>query len=295
MTIIKLNRTELNIIKKMCMKQTSMSMKLSRLMLYACLPALLLATASCSTYKKINYLQDVVPDKAERIAINKGILIQPKDMISIVVSSRNPELALMFNLPVISYQAGSEVVSGQGTQRLLGYVVDNDGNIDFPVLGLIKAAGMTRWELANEIKSMIIEQNYIKDPMVTVEFMNFKISVMGEVTAPGTYTIEGDKITLLQALSLAKDLTIFGRRDNVSVIREQDGERVIYQVDLRSVSLFESPAYYLQQNDIVYVEPNKVRAGQSTINENNVKSVSLWVSVGSFLTSLAVLIVNILN
>ena len=146
----------------MCMKQTSMSMKLSRLMLYACLPVLLLATASCSTYKKINYLQDVVPDKAERIAINKGILIQPKDMISIVVSSRNPELALMFNLPVISYQAGSEVVSGQGTQRLLGYVVDNDGNIDFPVLGLIKAAGMTRWELANEIKSMIIEQNYIK-------------------------------------------------------------------------------------------------------------------------------------
>ena len=272
-----------------------MSMKLSRIMLYACLPALLLATASCSTYKKINYLQDVVPDKAERIAINKGILIQPKDMISIVVSSRNPELALMFNLPVISYQAGSEVVSGQGTQRLLGYVVDNDGNIDFPVLGLIKAAGMTRWELANEIKSMIIEQNYIKDPVVTVEFMNFKISVMGEVTAPGTYTIEGDKITLLQALSLAKDLTIFGRRDNVSVIREQDGERVIYQVDLRSVSLFESPAYYLQQNDIVYVEPNKVRAGQSTINENNVKSVSLWVSVGSFLTSLAVLIVNILN
>ena len=285
----------MNIIKKMCMKQTSMSMKLSRLMLYACLPALLLATASCSTYKKINYLQDVVPDKAERIAINKGILIQPKDMISIVVSSRNPELALMFNLPVISYQAGSEVVSGQGSQRLLGYVVDNDGNIDFPVLGLIKAAGMTRWELANEIKSMIIEQNYIKDPVVTVEFMNFKISVMGEVTAPGTYTIEGDKITLLQALSLAKDLTIFGRRDNVSVIREQDGERVIYQVDLRSVSLFESPAYYLQQNDIVYVEPNKVRAGQSTINENNVKSVSLWVSVGSFLTSLAVLIVNILN
>lgn len=285
----------MNIIKKMCMKQTSMSMKLSRLMLYACLPVLLLATASCSTYKKINYLQDVVPDKAERIAINKGILIQPKDMISIVVSSRNPELALMFNLPVISYQAGSEVVSGQGTQRLLGYVVDNDGNIDFPVLGLIKAAGMTRWELANEIKSMIIEQNYIKDPVVTVEFMNFKISVMGEVTAPGTYTIEGDKITLLQALSLAKDLTIFGRRDNVSVIREQDGERVIYQVDLRSVSLFESPAYYLQQNDIVYVEPNKVRAGQSTINENNVKSVSLWVSVGSFLTSLAVLIVNILN
>lgn len=256
---------------------------------------LALTAVSCNTYKKINYLQDIVPDKAERIAINKGILIQPKDMISIVVSSRNPKLALIFNLPVISYQAGSEVVSGQGSQRLLGYVVDNDGYIDFPVLGLVKAAGLTRWELANEIKSMIIEGNYINDPVVTVEFMNFKISVMGEVTSPGTYNIEGDKITLLQALSLAKDLTIFGRRDNVSVIREQGDERIIYQVDLRSASIFESPAYYLQQNDIVYVEPNKVRAGQSTINENNIKSVSLWVSVGSFLTSLAVLIVNILN
>ncbi len=256
---------------------------------------LLAMMTSCSTYKKINYLQDVVPDKAERIAINKGILIQPKDMISIVVSSRNPELALIFNLPVISYQAGSESVSGQGSQRLLGYVVDNDGNIDFPVLGLVKAAGLTRWELAKEIKERIIEGNYIKDPVVTVEFMNFKISVMGEVTSPGTYNIEGDKITILQALSLAKDLTIFGRRDNVSVIREQDGERVIYQVDLRSASIFESPAYYLQQNDIVYVEPNKVRAGQSTINENNIKSVSLWVSIGSFLTSLAVLIVNLIQ
>lgn len=256
---------------------------------------LLAMMTSCSTYKKINYLQDVVPDKAERIAINKGILIQPKDMISIVVSSRNPELALIFNLPVISYQAGSESVSGQGSQRLLGYVVDNDGNIDFPVLGLVKAAGLTRWELAKEIKERIIEGNYIKDPVVTVEFMNFKISVMGEVTSPGTYNIEGDKITILQALSLAKDLTIFGRRDNVSVIREQDGERVIYQVDLRSASIFYSPAYYLQQNDIVYVEPNKVRAGQSTINENNIKSVSLWVSIGSFLTSLAVLIVNLIQ
>lgn len=115
--------------------------------------ALALTAVSCNTYRKINYLQDIVPDKAERIAINKGILIQPKDMISIVVSSRNPELALIFNLPVISYQAGSEVVSGQGSQRLLGYVVDNDGYIDFPVLGLVKAAGLTRWELANLLVS----------------------------------------------------------------------------------------------------------------------------------------------
>lgn len=249
---------------------------------------------SCSTtYKNINYFQDAQPDVSQKIPINEGILIQPKDMISIVVSSRNPELATMFNLPVVSYQAGSEIVAGAGTQRLLGYVVDNDGCIDFPVLGSIKAAGQTRWQLARKIKEELIRQDLIKDPIVTVEFLNFKISVLGEVTAPGTYTIEGDKITILQALSLARDLTIYGKRDNIKVFREKDGQRIIYEVDIRSVDLFDSPAYYLQQNDIVYVEPNTVRAGQSTINENNIKSVSLWVSIGSFLTSLAVLIVNI--
>lgn len=251
---------------------------------------------SCSTtYKNINYFQDAQPDVTQKIPVNEGILIQPKDMISIVVSSRNPELATMFNLPVVSYQAGSEIVAGAGTQRLLGYVVDNDGYIDFPVLGSIKAAGQTRWQLARKIKEELIRQDYIKDPIVTVEFLNFKISVLGEVTAPGTYTIEGDKITILQALSLARDLTIFGKRDNIKVFREKDGERIIYEVDIRSVDLFDSPAYYLQQNDIVYVEPNTVRAGQSTINENNIKSVSLWVSIGSFLTSLSVLIVNIVK
>ena len=113
---------------------------------------------------------------------------------------------------------------------------------------------------------------------------------MGEVNSPGTYTINGDKVTLLEALSMARDLTIYGKRDGVYVVREENGVRTTYNVDLRSVSLFDSPVYYLRQNDVVYVEPNKVRAGQSTINENSLKSVSLWISIGSFLTSLAVLI-----
>ncbi|MCM1177998.1 MAG: polysaccharide biosynthesis/export family protein [Clostridium sp.] len=254
---------------------------------------LMLFVASCSTYKKINYLQDLAPDSPEAIAINKGILIQPKDMISIVVSSKNPELAATFNLPVVSYQAGAEITSSStGQQRLLGYVVDNDGNIDFPILGEMHVAGLTRWELSKQIKKMLIDQDYIKDPVVTVQFMNFKISVIGEVTRPNTYSIDGDKITILEALSLAGDLTIFGKRDNVTVIREQNGERVMHQLDLRSVELFNSPAYYLQQNDVVYVTPNAVRAGQSTINENNIKSVSMWVTISSFLATLATLIIT---
>lgn len=248
--------------------------------------------ASCSTYKKINYLQDLSPDSPEAIAINKGILIQPKDMISIIVSSRNSELAAMFNLPAVSYQAGSEIAGSGTSQRMLGYVVDNDGNIDFPVVGMINVAGQTRWELAKHIKKMLIDQDYIKDPVVTVEFLNFKVSVIGEVSRPNTYSIEGDKITILEALSLAGDLTIFGQRNNVAVIREQNGERVIHHVDLRSVEMFNSPAYYLQQNDVVYVTPNAVRAGQSTVNENSLKSVSMWITISSFLATLATLIVS---
>ncbi len=224
--------------------------------------ALILASCSSRTYRNINYLQDVTSDSTWKMTANAGVVIQPKDQLSIVVSSKDPELAASFNLPVASYQAGSEITAtSYGNQRLLGYVVDNDGDIDFPIL------------------------------VVTVEFMNFRISVLGEVNSPGSYTVSGDKITILQALSLAKDLTIYGKRDNITVIREQNGKRESYKIDLRSKNLFDSPAYYLQQNDVVYVEPNKVRARQSTLNENNVRSVGFWTSIGSFLTSVANLII----
>ena len=253
------------------------------------------ALFSCRTYEKINYIQDVKPEEKTAIENFSSIRIQPRDMISIIVSSRNPELAKMFNLPVASYQAGTEFSESGGSQRLIGYVVNENGEIDFPVLGTLKVEGLTRWELADLVKSKIIESNYIKDPIVSVQFMNFKVAVLGEVTSPGSFAVDGDKLTLLDALSLARDLTIFGRRDRVFVIREQAAERCIYQVDLRSVDLFKSPAYYLKQNDVVYVEPNHVRAGQSTINENNIKSVSLWVSIGSFLATFATLMLNVLR
>ena len=123
--------------------------------------------------------------------------------------------------------------------------------------------------------------------------MNFKISVIGEVNSPGTYTIEGDKVTILQAISLAKDLTIFGLRENVSVIRERDGERTIYEVNLCDVSLFKSPAYYLQQNDVVYVQPSEIKARQSTTDDKALRMTSIFVSGGSLLVSLAALIVNL--
>ena len=268
-------------------------MKMNKINILSLLVAAVMSLASCGSVKDIAYFQNKAVDNPEMIDKHAGIVIQPKDMLSIVVSNRNPELVAMFNLPVVSYQAGSEIVSTGGTQRLLGYIVDNDGCIDFPVLGRIKVAGMTRWELSEMIKSKLLSEGLLSDAVVTVEFMNFKVSVLGEVNAPGTYTINGDKVTVLQALSLAKDLTIFGQRENVSVIRERDGERTIYEINLCDVNLFNSPAYYLQQNDIVYVQPSDIKARQSTTDDKALRMTSIFVSGGSLVLSIANIIINL--
>lgn len=256
--------------------------------------AAVLLLGSCSVPTNIAYFQNRLVDSPEQIDKHGGIVIQPKDMLSIVVSSKNPELVVMFNLPVVSYQAGSEVVTS-GYQRLMGYVVDNDGFIDFPILGRLKVSGLTRWELSEMIKKRLLDEGYLTDCVVTVEFMNFKVSVIGEVNAPGTYTIEGDKVTVLQAISLARDLTIFGQRENVTVIRERNNERVMYQINLCDVSMFNSPAYYLQQNDIVYIEPSAIKARQSTTDDKGLRMTSIFVSGGSLLVSIATMIISLIH
>ena len=245
--------------------------------------AVLCGLASCNpeTYKKINYLQDVKQDTTMTMKVNKGIIIQPQDQLSIIVTSRDPRMAMPFNLSVSSFYTGSELSATGASQRITGYVVSNEGDIDFPSLGELHVAGLNRWQLQELIKDRLADSGLLKDAIVTVEFLNFKISVLGEVTAPGTYSVTGDKITILQALALARDLTIFGQRENVQVIREQNGRRQIFKMDLTSSDIFTSEAYYLQQNDVVYVTPSKVRAGQGEINENYFKSGSFWISLAS--------------
>ena len=248
--------------------------------------AVAIATAfvSCNpeTYKKINYLQDINDDTSMSMAVNNGIIIQPQDQLSIIVTSRDPKMAVPFNLSVSNFYTGSELSSSGGAnQRITGYIVDNAGDINFPSLGTIHVSGLNRWELQDLIRSRLSETGLLKDAVVTVEFLNFKVSVLGEVTAPGTYNVTGDKITILQALALARDLTIYGQRDNVRVIREQNGKRQIYVLNLTDSNIFSSPGYYLQQNDVVYVTPSKVRAGQGEINENYFKSGSFWISFAS--------------
>ena len=239
---------------------------------------------SCNTSQKVVYMQDTVAGLPIETGVNVGIIIQPKDVLSIVVSSRNPELAVGLNLPLHQYYAGSSETSSGYNSRQLGYQVDLDGYIDFPVLGKLRVAGLTRERLANMIKQRL-QEDLIRDAIVTADFMNFKISVLGEVRNPGTFTLSDDRITILEAIGRAGDLTIYGRRDNILVRRENEGKVVFYRVDLRMEAFLTSPVYYLQQNDVIYVEPNNTMTARSGINEN--RSLGVWISVASLLTSVA--------
>jgi len=220
------------------------------------------------------------------------ITIRPQDKLSILVNAQDSRLTNLFNLPIISQQVGIDNNYNQA-RGLSGYTVDSNGCIDFPVLGSIRVQGMTREDLAATIKAKLTAGNLVKDPVVTVEFMNLYVSVLGEVAKPGRYRIDKDQVTILDALSMAGDLTIYGKRDCVKVLRSERGMQKSYSVNLCSANhIYSSPVYYLQQDDVVYVEPNDTRKRQSTVNGNNVRSTSFWISLASLMTSIAVLLVK---
>lgn len=246
---------------------------------------------SCAA-PRVAYFTDMKQGTAEQVLNPLEIRVRPEDKISILVNSKDPLLMDLFNLPIISRQIGSS--SGtSNSQGVSGYTINSDGDIDFPVLGKIHVEGMTREEIAAHIKDKLMTQNLVKDPVVTVEFMNLTVSVLGEVAHPGRFNIDKDRLTLLDALGMAGDLTVYGKRENVLVQREENGKKVLYKVNLNSgYDLYASPVYYLQQNDIVYVEPNSMRARQATVNGNNVRSASFWMSLASLLTTITVLIVK---
>lgn len=253
--------------------------------------ASVLVLVACSTSKEISYFQDLRPGESElTLAAPMEIKIQPKDKLSILVNSQDLRLTNLFNLPIVSQQVGQE--SSSGTNRgVSGYTVDSKGDIDFPVLGGLHVQGMTREEVAVYIKKELQSHDLIKDPVVTVEFMNLSVNVMGEVNRPGRYNIDKDHLTILDALSQAGDLTIYGKREKVLVLRNENGTQRVYGINLCSADhLYSSPVYYLQQNDVVYVEPNDTKARQSTVNGNNVRSTLFWISLASLLTTISVLI-----
>lgn len=252
--------------------------------------AVLLLMASCATNKQVSYFQDIIvaSDSTVMEKLPPEITLRPEDKISIIVNSKNRELTDLFNLPYVTRTIGSTSESAT-SHGLSSYIVRSDGTIDFPVLGSVKVAGLTREGVANYIKDQLITQNLVNDPIITVEFVNLQFSVMGEVRSPGIKKITHDRITILEAISQAGDLNINGRRDNVLVLRpDTAGTFYAYHVDMRSFdSVVNSPVYYIHQNDYIYVEPNKKRANESTVNGNTVRSASFWISITSLLASLA--------
>jgi UDP-N-acetylmuramyl pentapeptide phosphotransferase/UDP-N-acetylglucosamine-1-phosphate transferase/protein involved in polysaccharide export with SLBB domain len=249
---------------------------------------------ACGSTKDIVYFQDLRPGESEQaLAYPAGVTVRPGDKLSIIVNCTDPRLAELFNLSVVTRQLGTAAGRTGVPQGISGYTVDSLGCIDFPVLGKIRVQGLNREQIASHIKQALVGADLVKEPVITVEFMNLSISVLGEVKTPGRYDIDRERLTLLDAIGMAGDLTIYGKREKVLVLRQEEGVQRVYAVNLCSAQeLYASPAYYLRQNDVVYVEPNQVRSRQSTVNGNNVRSSSFWISLASLITSVLVLVIR---
>lgn len=249
-----------------------------------------LLVSGCTSYKKVPYLQDpeVVNNYGKEIPLYDA-KIMPKDILNITVNTTDPQAAAPFNLTV---QDPTNVAFGKYTTTqpsLQQYLVNNEGNIDFPVLGCLKVSGLTKNQAEELIREKLIP--YLKEtPVVTVRMVNYKISVLGEVNKPGTFTVTNEKVNVLEALAMAGDMTVYGVRENVKLVREDaNGKRLIQTLNLNDADLVLSPYFYLQQNDILYVTPNKTKARNSDIGN----STTIWISATSILVSIASLLVTV--
>lgn len=256
------------------------------------LALVVLSFFSCGSTKNVAYFQNA---DTLNLSASKGLYdakIMPKDLLTITVSTTDPKAAMPFNLSVQSTLGnGGSLSSGSGS--LLQYLVDNDGCINFPVVGLIKVAGLTKRECEDLIHDKVKPYMAASErPIINVRMSSFKISVLGEVASPGQYTVDAEKISILQALADAGDLTIYGKRNNVMLVREDaNGQKSIHRLNLNDANLINSPYYYLQQNDAIIVEPNKVKAQNSSIGQ----STTLWFSAIGIVTSVASLVTNIIR
>ncbi len=244
--------------------------------------AYLLSMSSCVSRKEIVYFQDRGVDTTINSNQVYNIVFRPGDIVTIVVSALDIEATQPFNMPVVGFNASDGRVTG--AQRLQDYLLDINGNIEFPVLGKLRIGGLNRLEASNLLISKLKE--YIKNPIVNIRLTNFKITVLGEVKKPGAYTINNERVTLPEALGLAGDLTISGKRDNILVIREVNGIKTKHRVDLTKDDVFSSPVYYLAQNDVIYVEPKKALIKDSSFG----KSTSVVFSLASILIQLSLFI-----
>ena len=248
----------------------------------------------CNASKRIIY--DFNKEESVKAMLADGqIRIKPLDRLTIVVSSQNPELAAPFNAPT-SYNSLSHnplgAASTNGLQSLQVRTVAEDGTMEFPLIGKVDCKGKTRKELSDEIAKKIIEGGYISDAIVNIQFADMKFFVLGEVARPGQFDITRDKITVLEALAMAGDMTIYGNRANVAVIRRNgDKEYEVFELNFLEGNQMTSPAFYLQQGDVIYVQPNKYKAATSEINQNR----TFWLSIVSTLITATSLVLTIVN
>lgn len=260
--------------------------------IYLVMWALLLS--GCTAIQRTAYIQDVQDNAAVNVAHESQIRIKPHDRLTVVVSSKDPELASPFNV-MTSYNSLTNSPMGQtsvsGSQSLQIRTVDAEGNLYMPIIGNVQCVGKTRTELADVIAKRIIDGGYIADAAVNIQFADMKLFVMGEVARPGEFDVTRDQVTILEALAMAGDMTIYGNRENVTVVRKENGQTKTYRVNLLDAQCFASPAYYLQQGDVVYVQPKKQRAATGEINQNR----SFWISIASTFLSAASLLMTILN
>lgn len=242
---------------------------------------------SCVSREEIAYFQNMQEIDLKINASINNLEIKPNDLITITVNAYDLAAAQPFNLPVVGVRAGQDMeatMSVNGQPQLQPYLVDSEGLINFPELGRIKVEGMTRIDLAEDLQEQLSE--YVDKPIVNVRIVNFQVSVLGEVNRPGTFTVTDEYLTVPKALGLAGDMTIYGKRKNVMVVREEDGSKSHAYLDLTQAEVLNSPYYYLKQNDVVYVEPNRAQRQSSTYNRN----ASIYISIASVIVSLTVLI-----
>jgi len=260
----------------------------------------ILLLGSCSTPKNITYFQDVAQGTVIDPVKQLDIKVKPEDKLSIIVTTQDPALSNLFNLVQVQTRLGNTTTSTVGASnandgRTSFYTVNKFGDINFPVLGELHIGGMSRYEVAEYIEKKLKDENLVKDPIVTVEFANTGLSIIGEVAKPGRYEFNKDRLNIIDALAMAGDLTANGQRENIIVMREnEDGKQQVYRIDLTDMnSVAQSPVYYLQQNDMIYVEPNDKKKRDTTASGNSAFNPSFWVSIGSLGVTIATLIVTL--
>lgn len=252
--------------------------------IFASIVVVCMLLSSCTSRKKLVYFNSKEAITGSEPALSYNPVLKTDDILSITVLGLDPDAIKPFNIPVVVVNQNLGGYS-QGAPTPPGYLIDTEGNIDFPVIGKIKLAGLSRSVAIDTLKSRL--KPYLLQPTFLVRILNFKITVLGEVRNPGTFTIPNERVTLPEALGIAGDLLITGVRKNVLVIRDVDGKKTETRVNLSSKELFSSPVYYLHQNDVVYVEPNRAKINSSVVNTGN---ISLVVSIVSLLVTMSILL-----